>query len=189
MTHRPLQRCLRATLWRQARLTAAGALLATLAATALAWPVSERSPASLGPGYACQSLAGPPLNPSVDWVTDVFPRLESCASCHLTEFPGSRLRIVPGDPELTLVDLLDPADDLVLALRPRDSVLMQRLNCDRLDQQEWRMPRCFLPPCNYWSAVDQAVVWDWIAQGARGDFDGSPLGDIVFVDGIEGARL
>lgn len=180
---------LQASTARRTLLLATGALLATLATLAAAWPNAGRLPAGPGPGYACQSLAGPPLNPAVDWATDVYPRLEGCASCHLTEFPGSRIRIVPGDPELTLVDLLDPADDLVLALRPRDSVLMQRLNCDRVDQQEWRMPRCFLPPCNYWSDLDQAVVWDWIAQGARGDFDGSPLGDIVFVDGIEGARL
>jgi hypothetical protein len=164
------------------------ALLAVPAA-AWGWPGSGPSPSGPGPGYSCQSLAAPPLNPAVDWVADVFPRIEACASCHLSEFPGSRLRIVPGDPELTLVDLLDPADDLVLALRPRNSVLMQRLNCDRLDLQEWRMPRCFAPPCSYWSAFDQAVVWDWIAQGARGSFDGQPLGDIVFLDGAEGSRL
>lgn len=153
------------------------------------WPGGGASPEGPGVGFECQSLDGPPLNPGVDWTTQVYPRLESCASCHLSEFPGSRIRIVPGDPDLTLVDLLDPADDLVRPLRPRDSMLMRRLNCDRLDQQEWRMPRCFVPPCNYWSAMDQAVVWDWIAQGARGTFDGSPFGDIVFVDGIEGSRF
>jgi hypothetical protein len=172
-----------------AGLLLAGVLLAVVAAPVDAWPGAGSGPSGPGPSYQCQSLAGPPLHPAVDWATDVFPRLEACASCHLVEFPGSRIRIVPGDPDLTLIDLLDPADDLVLALRPRDSVLMRRLNCDRLDQQEWRMPRCFLPPCSYWSDLDQAVVWDWIAQGARGTFDGQSVGDIVFVDGAEGMRL
>jgi hypothetical protein len=26
------------------------------------------------------------------------------------------------------------------------------------------MPRCFVPPCNYWSAAQQALVYDWIDQ-------------------------
>ena len=49
--------------------------------------------------------------------------------------------------------------------------------------------RSLFPPCNYWSAAQQGLVYDWIAQGARGDFDGSPQSDIVFLDGAEGTRL
>lgn len=167
------------------------AVLAAGAPTALAWPTLDPAagPKGPGPSFQCQDLSAPPLNFNADWETAVFPVLEACAACHLSEFPGSRIRIVPGSAELTLIDLLDPADDLVLALRPRDSVLMKRLNCDRLDQQEWRMPRCFVPPCNYWSAAQQSLVYDWIQQGARGNFDGSPQSDIVFLDGAEGTRL
>jgi hypothetical protein len=167
------------------------AMLAAGAPTAQAWPTLDPAagPKGPAPSFQCQDLSAPPLNPNADWETQVFPALEACAACHLSEFPGSRIRIVPGSPELTLIDLLDPATDLVLALRPRDSVLMKRLNCDRLDQQEWRMPRCFVPPCNYWSAAQQALVYDWIDQGARGNFDGSPQSDIVFLDGAEGSRL
>lgn len=156
-----------------------------------AWPTLDPAAGPKGAGIQlqCQDLSAPPLNFNADWETAVFPALEGCVACHLSEFPGSRIKIVPGSPDLTLIDLLDPAADLVLALRPRDSVLMKRLNCDRLDQQEWRMPRCFVPPCNYWSAAQQALVYDWIAQGARGNFDGSPQSDIVFLSGVEGSRL
>lgn len=165
--------------------------LSVACSTAQAWPSLDplAGPKGPGPTFQCQDLSAPPLNFNADWETAVFPALEACAACHLSEFPGSRIRIVPGSPELTLIDLLDPATDLVLALRPRDSVLMKRLNCDRLDQQEWRMPRCFVPPCNYWSAAQQALVYDWIDQGARGNFDGSPQSDIVFLSGVEGTRL
>jgi hypothetical protein len=165
--------------------------LAAAPPVGFAWPTLDPAagPKGSGPTFQCQDLSAPPLNANADWASQVFPALEGCAACHLSEFPNSRIKIVPGSPELTLIDLLDPAADLVLALRPRDSALMKRLNCDRLDQQEWRMPRCFVPPCNYWSAAQQALVYDWIAQGARGDFDGSPQSDIVFLSGVEGSRL
>lgn len=167
------------------------AFLAAVTPLAGAWPTLDPAAGPKGAGLQlqCQDLSAPPVNVNVDWATQVFPALEGCAACHLSEFPGSRIKIVPGSPELTLIDLLDPASDLVFALRPRDSVLMKRLNCDRVDQQEWRMPRCFFPPCNYWSAAQQGLIYDWIAQGARGDFDGSPQSDIVFLDGAEGTRL
>lgn len=171
------------------------ALLTTLLSGPLmAWPQLEPSvPITAIDGspaaFSCQNLSASPLTGTVDWATQVFPKLETCASCHLSEFGGSRIRIIPGDPELTLIDLLDPADGLVVALKPAQSGAFRRVNCDRIGDQPWRMPRCFSPPCNYWSAADQALLFDWIAQGARGDFEGSPLSDVVLLNDFEGARI
>lgn len=171
-------------------------LIASLPMMAAAWPeqaapqsypqsIDTKAPLAL----ACQNLSVPPLNANVRWAEDVFPVLENCAACHLSEFQGSRIRIYPGNPELTLIDVLDPATDLIRALRPRTSALFKRVNCDETTQQEWRMPRCFVPPCNYWTPATQALLFDWIAQGARGEFDGSPQSDIIMLDALEGARI
>lgn len=138
----------------------------------------------------CESVATPPLNPNPNWDTQIFPLLaQRCVGCHATTFPGARFNIVSGEPGLTLISLLDASTDVVDALRPRSSTLFQRLNCADPADQGWRMPRCFGATCNYWSAADQALVYDWIAQGARGNFKGSPQSDVIYVSGFDTTRF
>jgi hypothetical protein len=172
--------------WRHAAATLACTLAMLCAPAAPAWERSARAPAG---ALSCETLDTVPIHPNVDWATQVFPKLSSCSSCHLVEFPGSQLRITPGDPDLTLLNLLDPSNGLVAPTAPRAGNLFLRLNCGDAGDVGYRMPRCLTPPCNYWTPADQALLYDWIDQGARGDFDGQPQSDVLFRAGFEGARL
>lgn len=170
-------------------------VLALAASPAVAWPdrtdgLHSAEPAGGSQTLQCQSLAAPPFHPNPNWDTQVFPLLaQRCVGCHAMTFPGARFNVVSGEPGLTLISLLDASTDVVEALRPRRSALFQRLNCADPGDPGWRMPRCFDATCNYWSAADQALVYDWIAQGARGDFKGSPQSDVIYVSGFDTVRF
>ncbi len=163
------------------------ALTLLIAPAVSAWDRnSSRAPSGT---LTCDALDAVPIHHNVNWTSEVFPRLSACSSCHLSEFPGSQLRITPGDPELTLLNVLDPANGLVIAMAPRASKLFLRVNCSDAGDPGYRMPRCITAPCTYWPAADQALLYDWIEQGARGDFDGQPQSDVPFRAGFEGTRL
>ena len=170
-------------------------VLALAAGPAIAWPDRGDGlhPAAAAGGtqtLQCESLANAPFQPNANWDTQVYPLLaQRCVGCHAMAVPGARFNIVSGEPGLTLVSLLDASTDVVEPLRPRASTLFQRLNCALPGDQGWRMPRCFGATCNYWSAADQALIYDWIAQGARGDFKGSPQSDVIHVGGFDTIRF
>lgn len=140
-------------------------------------------------GEGCLDLRGGPINPQVDWQTQIKPIINEefetgrCTSCHN---PGQF------DGELDLTDigidaiykLLPPG--YVVPGRPLDSPLFDKVNCDLPGYGGQRMPF----QQNPLTAAEQALIYDWIAQGAPGDVEGEPPipRSFIFRDGVESRR-
>lgn len=168
--------------WPEHRLCA---LLATLALAALV-PASADVPL---PGEECDDLRGLPRNFRVDWQADIKPILNEqlfvtgrCTSCHN---PGQL------DGGLDLTDLgIDAIYKLVPAYvtpgDPASSLLFDKINCQRPGAGGLRMPfgQAKL------GLAEQALIHDWIAQGAYGEpEDEVPIArDFLFRDGMESLR-
>lgn len=140
--------------------------------------------------FACDDLSALPVNINAQWQASdgsgVYSILRSnCAGCHTLSGPR-RFRVAStADQSLQLL-LGEPG--LVQPRAARMSELLLRLNCVNPALSSWRMPRCSTPPCSYRPLSDQALVYDWIMQGARGVAFGQVLGDVVFTDGLESER-
>ena len=144
-------------------------------------------------GSDCQDLQGQPLNFAVDWQLDVKPIFNEmlggggrCTGCHNPgQFDGS-------------LDLTDAGSDAIYKIvptyiepgRPRLSFLFDKINCDVPDAGT-RMPASQPGTAGTpLTATQQAIIYDWIAQGALGDLPGEPpIGrDFIFRDGGESLR-
>lgn len=146
------------------------------------------------PPLNCDTLPTTPLNVNVDFTTQVFPLLNgscaggcphsTCTDCHAGPISGNnRLVLNAGDAEASLLALLDPDRDWIVALRPELSRAYKHINCFSTSMI-WRMPLSGSP-----LTLDrQAIIYDWIKEGARGDFMGGPLSDVIFRNGVEGTR-
>lgn len=122
------------------------------------------------PGCESESLAEQPVNVNVDFESQVQPILSAaCAGCH---GGAGNLSLEPG---LAYAQLVSVAASNPAAQRPRvhpgdaaDSFLWRKINCTGLDDlpgQPYgrRMPRNGPP---YLGLADQALILDWIEQGA-----------------------
>jgi len=153
----------------------------------LALPIGAA--AQFPPGSGCLDLRGEPINVGVQWQDDIKPIFNEmfvtgrCTSCHN---PGQ----FDGNLDLTDIGIdaiykLIPAG-YVIPGRPFASVLFDKVNCEQPGSGGLRMPFGQNPL----SFDQQALIFDWIAQGAPGDVKGEPPipRDFVFRDGLEGLR-
>jgi hypothetical protein len=147
------------------------------------------------PQLTCDTLPTSPLNINVNFETQVFPLLigdcpgggctfSTCSNCHGgPPTTNNRLVINAGDVEATLLTLVDPDRDWIRALNPTGSRMYSHINCDA-QSQIWRMPLIG----NTMPLAQQAIIYDWIQEGARGTFMGLPISDVIFRNGVEGVR-
>jgi hypothetical protein len=111
-----------------------------------------------------------------------------CVGCHnVTMMGGLRL----DDPATSMLGLIDVpsyrAPDVIRVVpgSPHGSQLMELMNCAP-SGDFIAMP----PGENRASLAVRALVFDWIAAGARSfDEDGNPVSDTVFLSGMESDRL
>jgi hypothetical protein len=166
-------------------------LLRFAACLALSAPVFAGGPF---PMLSCDTLPTTPLNVNVNYATQVFPLLNgtcpggcnysTCTDCHQGPIsPSNRLVLNAGNADATLLTLLDADRDWIVPLRPELSRLYKHINCDSLSMI-WRMPLTGAPM----DTSIQAVIYDWIKEGARGTFEGAPLSEVIFRNGLEGTR-
>jgi hypothetical protein len=131
---------------------------------------------------ACDDLRGGLITQDVDWQMEIKPLLNSmlggrCTGCHFgTRFP----------------DMTDQGADAIYKLvnsyaipgLPLQSGLFEKINCD-LPTVGVRMPQDSIPL----TLDEQALIFDWIAQGARGEDPDQPIPRaFVFRDGMESRR-
>ncbi len=127
-------------------------------------------------GAGCESLADVAATPNVDYRTQIEPIWGACIGCHSATASNNA--------DLNLVDdsfnalrngqsHLVPGASLVHVGNPATSFLMEKLNCDN-PQVGARMP-----PLIGLSTAQQALVRDWIQQGAGL----TPSFDASIVDG------
>lgn len=189
-----------------------GLSLLAAATTLRAWPTPEALPASkattaktgsLQVSRDCEDLSEEPITYGMEYdlpgsglpeqILDIHDIWLSggCVGCHNStamgelqlddpEFAGSQLVNMPSYRNFDLIR--------VLPFKPEDSVLYAQLNCTPPGDYP-TMP----PPDGV--EVDRiprrlrAMVYDWIAQGARGrGLDGIPLNDNLFRDSLESTR-
>jgi hypothetical protein len=141
----------------------------------------------------CDSLDAIPVSFGVDYATEIKPLWSSygCVGCHNGNNAAGGLDLggaqvselcfllsVPATADATL-QRVEPAD-------ARNSVLYQKIGCNDPPGFLGRMP-----PGSPVSAIDQALVYDWIAEGARTpappDCE-TQRSDYVFLDGFESTR-
>ena len=136
---------------------------------------------ALHAGAACDDLRGGEISFHVDWQTQVKPILNTmlggrCSGCH---FPGRF-------PDLTDIDadaIYKIIGSYVIPGDPLGSGLFDKVNCDPPALGE-RMPLDGSPL----TLDEQALIYDWIAQGAYGE-PGAPINRrFIFRDGAESRR-
>lgn len=140
------------------------------------------SPAVSATSFGCDDLRAGPITHAVDWQSDIKPLFNTmlggrCTGCHF----GSRFP-----------DMTDTGVDAIYKLvnsyaipgRPLQSGLFDKVNCAVPAIGE-RMPLDGLPL----TPAEQALIYDWIAQGARGENPAQPIPRVfVFRDGMESQR-
>jgi hypothetical protein len=154
-------------------------LRAFLTAIALALGVGA-VPSVSAQAAGCDDLSGLPVTPQVDYLTEIQPIWEiRCSNCHVnfSDSPSAQLDLNAEQSWAALYrmpSLIAQGRRMVQPGDPEASFLLEKLRCEQPEAGE-RMPRGRLPiPLD-----EQALVRDWIAQGAR---DQPPL----FSDGFEG---
>jgi hypothetical protein len=153
-------------------------LSAALAAVVLVLALCPASSAS-AQAEGCDDLSGLPVTPQVDYRTEIQPIWEiRCANCHVNHSgsPSAQLDLNEEESWAALYNMPSLIAEGRLMVRPGDpdaSFLLEKLRCEQPQAGE-RMPRGRLPI----PLAEQALVRDWIAQGAR---DQPPL----FIDGFE----
>ena len=142
----------------------------------------------------CDSLDAIPVSFGIDYATEVKPLWSSygCIGCHNGNNAAGGLDL--GGAQVSelcyLLGVPATADATLLRVEPadaRNSLLYQKIGCNDPPGFLGRMP-----PGTPMSAIDQALVYDWIAEGARTEAPPdceSQRSDIVFLDGLETTRL
>jgi hypothetical protein len=131
----------------------------------------------------CSDLSALAPTPRVDYYTQIQPIWEiRCSNCHVNfgSSPSADLSLNEEDSWIQLVEI--PSVQVPGRLRVQTgqaaaSYLFEKINCDLPEAGE-RMPRGRMPI----PLVEQALIRDWIQQGAR-EFT-PPL---LFGDGFEPA--
>ena len=179
-------------------------LFAGLAAeSASAWPAAKGG-ASGDVGSACEDLADEPITYGMEYdlpgtglpkapldLHDVW-LAGGCVGCHNQTAMGN-LRL--DDPQFAgyqLVDAVSFRNPLFFLVKPGDpeaSLLYAQLNCTPPATYPVMPPQDGPKPIRIPRAL-RAIVYDWIAQGARGfDVDGNPYSPVLFRDGLESQRF
>lgn len=122
--------------------------------------------ASAGSVLFCDDLGSIPEIPRVDFVAEVQPIFDrACGFCH--GFSGG-LSLAPGESYEALYcqpnqgSGAPPATLRVVPFAPEASWLLLRVSCDAEGDPFFRMPQG-----SALATSDQALLRDWIAQGAR----------------------
>jgi hypothetical protein len=182
---------------------ALAAVLLVSAGAAGAWQVGG-APGTLGTLSAgCEDLSAEPITYGMqydlpgsglpDEILDIHDiwLAGGCVGCHNQTAMGE-LRL--DDPQFggsQLVAIPSFRDPLRLRVKPNDplnSLLYAQINC--MPPVEFPL----MPPQDGEDIVRiprrlRAMVYDWIAQGARGvDGDGNPLSEVLFRDSLEATR-
>ena len=142
----------------------------------------------------CEDLSGLPINFNVDWQCPIKPSLNAAlslagrgTSCH----NGGQL-----DGNL---DLTDEGIDAIYKIvgtyalpgDPLGSHFFEKINCEEPSQGGTRMPASAPGLAGVpLTAAQQGLIYDWIAQGAKGEpSDEAPIPrDFLFRDGVESLR-
>lgn len=116
-------------------------------------------------GQDCDSLEGIPETPNVDYPTQIQPIWDaSCVNCHQEGEGSGGLNLITGLSYRSMVgvpSLLVPGKVMVEPGNPERSFLLEKLRCG--DPQTGDR----MPPGTRLSLESQALVRDWIAQGAQ----------------------
>ncbi|MEE4638966.1 MAG: PQQ-dependent sugar dehydrogenase [Wenzhouxiangella sp.] len=130
--------------------------------------VGTVTPALPAEPQGCDLLDSVPATPAVDFDTQIQPLFNDlgCTGCHgewgaagLNLLPGASWAALVGQPATTNPDRLR-----VEPFRPDRSTLLHSVNCDIPGGPAFRMDD---PMGNPLTLADQALIRDWIAQGAH----------------------
>ena len=142
-------------------------------------PVSAQS-------SGCDNLRELPINFNVQWQTQVKPIFNEllggrCTSCHNSGGSAGGLNLSD--------DPVDAIYNVIFVVTPGNvpnSLLFDKVNCDSPTIGN-RMPFGSTPL----TIAEQALIYDWIEQGALGDPEKDPpiFRDHIFRDGAESLRL
>ncbi len=159
----------------------------TLLALLLLLPLPARAGAALD----CDDLSSEPLNHGVVWA-DVWRALDLQASCtqncHIGSQPSAMLDFSNAKLSIYyLVEQTSVQSDRVLRVAPTDpeaSLLMQKIGC-----RDPAVGRPMPPPQGHLPLSLQALIYDWIAEGALGEGAEDPIQrDRMFHDSMETGR-
>lgn len=136
----------------------------------------------------CDDLSGFPINFNLDFSTDIQPifNFYGCADCHDGSVGVLDLNPAGGPVLLTLLGeaSLQTGGVFVEPFSPDMSYLMEKVNCNT-PFAGLRMPRNDAAM----SIDDQGKIYDWIQQGALGEFPpGIWYREIIKRNGFEGMR-
>jgi hypothetical protein len=187
--------------------TAIALCLVLLPGVSDAWPADSSARVAAGVekniGTDCEDLSAEPITygmmydipesglPTSIWDVHDIWLAGGCVGCHAPDnaMNGGLLLSDPGfaAPQMFFSSTRDPMIFRVVEGRPEDSLVFAMLNC---------APPTTFPPMP--PGIDaqriarplRAMVYDWIAQGARGvDGDGNPISDVLFRDQVESLRF
>lgn len=147
-------------------LACAAVCLMMTAATALA---------GLG-ASGCDDLGSLAETPSIDFQSQIQPVFNACASCH-GESGSAGLDLRSGESYDNLVGMIsttNPGRLRVEPFSPNTSALFLAVNCDSPGGPGFRMPGT--------TPEQQALIRDWIAQGAQPEPTGTTEATAVPVD-------
>ena len=136
---------------------------------------------------ACDDLSSIPVNVNVDYATQVQPIFGGCVSCHNSGDATADLNLEAGVAPASLNYVPSAQNASVIRVVPAEpdaSLLFHKVNCEVQDVGFFRMP-----VGGELTLAEQAMIHDWIEQGARAFLDGDPLSDVLFRDGFESERL
>jgi len=145
------------------------------------------APTAVFAASGCENLSGTPITDGVLWpqVYTAMTNESNCTqSCHLGSFPAGGLDLSDASFSVyflvTQASLQNPLQLLVDPGNPRESLLLQKLNCDAPDVGS-RMPPGGRAPLSL-----QKLVYDWIEQGAYGEGVEDPISrDFIYKNGLE----
>jgi hypothetical protein len=165
-----------------------------LALAAMLAPSSAQdAPHARAKAGSCDSLDSIPINQAVDYATQVRPLFGAygCIGCHDDLNGPDALDLSGADfSELCALVGVDAQADSSLKRvdpgAPRRSLLFQKISCAEVPGFLGRMP----PFGTTVAVADQALVYDWIAQGAKGNpgTDCTEPLEAVQFDGFESTR-
>ena len=136
----------------------------------------------------CDDISSVPISYGLDYMLDIQPifNFYGCSDCHNGDEGGLNLSLNNGPPLLSLLSYSSDANGrtLIDPFYPEGSYLFSKINCDE-PQNGLRMPF----GGSTLSLEDQALIFDWISQGAYGEF---PTGlwyrEIIHRNNFEGTR-
>jgi hypothetical protein len=143
-------------------------------------------PAFAQQGQGCDDLRGQPINFGVQWQEDVKPIINEllggrCTSCHNEGSPSGGLNLT----DVPVDAIYNMAGFVVFPSDVPNSILFDKVNCEFPGSGGARMPRDATPL----TLAEQALIYDWIEQGAQGEPKDPINRDVLFRDGAESLRF